>query len=248
MGDDLLDNVTPGGRPAPLGARGDHGAAVVRKEPDLRRVTGSARLLLVVLAGALLLYSAIAVDVVHSGRLAELDVDVATWIAGSMPTWAEWIARPFTWLGGLLGVTAVVTVTAVWLLSRRARLEATLVAVVAVGIQVLVFTGKEGYGRPRPDMGSAIALPSSLSFPSGHAAAGIAVFGLLGILAATRARTGAESIVAVCSGFGLGVLVGASRVVLNVHYVSDVIAGWCLGLAWLVSCLLAARLLARRTR
>jgi undecaprenyl-diphosphatase len=204
--------------------------------------------LLVVLAVALLVYAVVAADVVHSGRLAEVDGEVATWVAGSMPAWADWMARPFTWLGGFVGLTAVVTVAAVWLLYRRARIEAALLVVVAVGIQALVFTGKAGYGRPRPDVGSAIALPSSLSFPSGHAANGIAVLGLLGILAATRARTRAQSIALVCAGFGLGVLIGASRVVLNVHYVTDVVAGAFLGLAWLVTCLLAVRLLERRMR
>jgi undecaprenyl-diphosphatase len=204
--------------------------------------------LLAVLAGALLVYAAIATDVVHSGRLSQLDVDVATWVAESMPGWAEWLARPFTWLGGFVGITAVVIAAAVWLLSRRARIEAALLVVVALGIQLLVFTGKDGYGRPRPDVGSAIALPSSSSFPSGHAAGGIAVFGLLGILAATVAGTRSARIVAVAAGLALGVLIGASRVVLNVHYVSDVLAGWCLGLAWLVTCLVAERLLARRAR
>jgi undecaprenyl-diphosphatase len=204
--------------------------------------------LLAVLAGALLVYAAIATDVVHSGRLSQLDVDVATWVAESMPGWAEWLARPFTWLGGFVGITAVVIAAAVWLLSRRARIEAALLVVVALGIQLLVFTGKDGYGRPRPDVGSAIALPSSSSFPSGHAAGGIAVFGLLGILAATVAGTRSARIVAVAAGLALGVLIGASRVELNVHYVSDVLAGWCLGLAWLVTCLVAERLLARRAR
>ena len=280
MRDDLLDTVTPGARPAPLGARGDQGAredklargdqgargeegargdqgaregeaqgaSRIREAPDLRRIRASTRLLLVVLAGALLVYAGIATDVVHAGGLSELDIDVATWVAGSMPAWAEWIARPFTWLGGYVGMTAVVTAAAVWLLSRRARVEAALLVVVAVGLQVLVFTGKDGYVRPRPDVGSAIALPASSSFPSGHAANGIAVFGLLGILGATCVQTRAERIAAICAGFGLGVLIGASRVVLNVHYVTDVVAGWCLGLAWLIACLLVARRVGGRPR
>ena len=220
--DDSLDTVTPGGQPAPLGARGDAEAGTRadrtagETSPSLARLELSTRLLLLVLGAALLAYAAVAADVVNSGRLSELDVDVATWVARSMPSWAEWLARPFTWIGGAVGCTAVVTGVTIWLLTRRARVEAALLVVVAVGIQILVFSAKEGYARPRPDLGSAVRLPSSFSFPSGHAATGIAVFGLLGLLAATLARTRAERAAAVSAGFVTGALIGASRVVLGV--------------------------------
>lgn len=259
--------MTPGGRPAPLGARGgadergaaandlvvggdahagrDAGGSIDPRAPGLAQLHLPTLPLLVVLAAALLVYAAVAADVVNAGWLSERDVDVATWVARSMPSWAEWLARPFTWLGGALGVTAVVVGVTVWLLTRRARAEAVLLVVVAVGIQLLVFTGKEAYARPRPDVGSAIRLPSSYSFPSGHAATGIAVFGLLGLLAASVARTPGQRVAAVCAGFATGALIGASRVVLGVHYVTDVLAGWCLGLAWLSACLLVALRLRR---
>ena len=255
--DDSPDTVTPGGRPAPLGARGARGAcgdaaSGIRNAdggaaPDLARLDLSARLvlLLLVLCGALLAYAAVAADVVHAGRLTELDVDVATWVARSMPSWAEWLARPFTWLGGAVGVTAVVAAATIWMLVRRARVEAVLLLVVAVGIQILVFSAKQGYARPRPDLRSAVALPSSFSFPSGHAATGIAVFGLLGLLAATLAGTREQRVAAVGAGFALGALIGASRVVLGVHYLTDVLAGAFLGLAWLCVCLLVVSRLRR---
>lgn len=240
--DDSLDTVTPGGQPAPLGARGDAAGgrrgAVGGAAPSVARLDLSTRLLLFVLGAALLVYAAVAADVVNSGRLSEVDLDVATWVAGSMPTWAEWLARPFTWLGGAVGVTAVVAAATIWLLGRRARVEAALLVVDAVGIQILVFSAKHGYARPRPDLGSAIPLPSSYSFPSGHAATGMAVFGLLGLLAATVARTRTQHVAAVVGGFALGASIGASRVVLGVHYVTDVLAGAALGLAWLSACLL----------
>jgi len=213
--------------------------------PSVAKLGFSSGQLLVILGASLAAYALVAADVVNGGRLTELDVDVATWVAGSMPSWAEWLARPFTWLGGVVGVTAVVAATAVWLLTRRARAEAVLLLVVTVGVQVLVFTGKHGYARPRPDLGSAIPLPSSYSFPSGHAATGIAVFGLLGLLASTIACTPTARRSAIATGFTLGALVGASRVILGVHYLTDVLGGAFLGLAWLSACLLVSRRVVR---
>lgn len=257
MRDDSPDTVTPGGHPAPLGPRGEEatpsrtrgdaaapipGRTIV---PEIARVGLSDRLLLVLFGVTLVVYAGVAADVVNDGRLSEFDLDAATWVAGSMPSWAEWLARPFTWLGGVVGVTAAVAAVTVWLLVRRVWGEVALLLAVTIGVQLLVWTGKHGYARPRPDVGSAIPLPSSYSFPSGHAATGIAVFGLLGLFAATIARTRRERIVAICAGFTLGVLIGASRIVLNVHYVTDVLGGWSLGLAWLSLCLLVALRLRR---
>jgi undecaprenyl-diphosphatase len=184
-----------------------------------------------------LLFAALAWDLVHGGPMTELDRDSSSWVAGSMPRWAEWLALPFTWLGGAVGVTAVVVLACLWLVSRGGRGAGVLLLVVTLGIQLLVVTAKNGYERPRPDAGSPIELPQSFSFPSGHAATGIGVFGLLGVLAAVYGQS-ARRRPLVIAGFGLGLVIGASRVVLNVHYVSDVLAGAFLGLAWLVACVL----------
>jgi membrane-associated phospholipid phosphatase len=238
MRDDGADMVTPGGPSAPLGARttGRDAAAADAGPLGRARLVTLVAALLAALAG----YASLAADVVHAGAASEADVDVATWIARSMQGWAEWLARPFTWLGGGFGVTIVVAAVAYQLVRRGRAADAVLLVVVALGGQLLVVTAKAGYERPRPDVGSAIDLPSSFSFPSGHAATGVAVFGLLGLLAATQARTRARRTAAVVGGFAVGVAIGASRVVLNVHYVTDVLAGACLGLAWLMTCLLVA--------
>lgn len=208
-------------------------------------VVGGSVLWLAVLLAALAGYAVLASAVVDGDRVVGVDLDVAVWLADSMPTWAEWLARPVTWLGGVVGMTLVVVAATAWLLRRGEWAPAMLLVIVALGIQVLVSTAKNGYARPRPDVGSAIDLPSSFAFPSGHAATGIAVFGLLGLVVGTRLRTRARRVGAISAGFALGIASGASRVVLDVHYLSDVLAGWCLGLAWLGACLLVLRVFRR---
>ena len=243
MRDEPGGTVTSGGLDAPLGAR-------ARRFPSgaLTAVVPSA-VLLVGLAASLIGYAAIAADVVNGGALSELDAEVAEWVVGSMPTWVEWLARPLTWLGGVVGMTIVVTVVSIALLRVRRRREAIVLVIVTLGSQALVLSAKAGYERERPDVGSPIALPESFSFPSGHATTGVAVFGLLGLYAAALATTRTRRIAAVCAGFVVGALIGVSRVVLNVHFLADVLAGGCLGLAWLCTCLLAdAWLRSRRAR
>ena len=239
MRDGSTDTVTPGGPHAPLGARTPPSGG----EPLTRRARPTA--LLLVLSVTLAGYAALAADVVHGGIVSELDTDVAVWVAGSMPGWAEWLARPFTWLGGVVGATVVVATVSYGLLRRGHGADAVSLVVATLGAQVVVQTAKLGYERPRPAEGSAVDLPSSFSFPSGHAATGMATFGFLGLLAATYAKTPERRARAIAAGFGVGAAIGASRVVLNVHYVSDVLAGALLALAWLAVVLLGVALIRR---
>lgn len=194
--------------------------------------------MLVALAVSLAAYGWLASQVVRGGGLVRVDERVAVWVATHMPAWAEWIARPVTWLGGWVLLTAVCLIGSALLLLHSRRFDAALLVVATAGIQLVVGVTKAAYERPRPDAGSAVPLPSTFSFPSGHAAAGIAVYGLLGLLAARSLRSRRSRVAAVAAGFAVGAAMGASRLVLNVHFVTDVLAGWCLGLAWLAGCLL----------
>jgi len=170
--------------------------------------------------------------------LAAVDRETAEWVAGSMPSWAEWLARPPSWLGGWIGITAIGIALGVVLLRERAWVDLGFLLATFAGSQIVVTLLKAWFDRPRPDLGSVVALPSSASFPSGHATAGVASLGAAAVLVAERlpsrrARAWLWSVVVVA-----GVAVGLSRIALNVHYVTDVLAGWCLGLAWLAACLL----------
>ena len=248
MRDPAPDSVTPGGAPAPLGARGASAGAGGAEAERRPAFVGASRRLAAVLVLALVAYAAIAADVVEGGRLSSRDQGLSEWVAASMPASAEWVARVLSWLGGWVGVTVVAALVFVWLARRGEVALGVLLVAVALGGQLLNSVTKAGYDRPRPTAGSPIDVPSSTSFPSGHAMTGIAVFGLLGLVLARELSSRRARLAAVVAGFAVGALIGASRVVLNVHFLTDVLAGAALGLAWLATCLLAYGLVDARRR
>jgi undecaprenyl-diphosphatase len=179
--------------------------------------------------------------------LAALDEDVARWVASDLPGWLEDLARPFSWLGGWIGLTMLGVAMLVVLVRERAWLDIGFLVAAFLGSQLLVSLLKSAFERPRPDAGAAVPLPESFAFPSGHAAAGAASLGALGVLVAerlpsARARAWLWSIVVFAA-----IAVGLSRIALNVHFVTDVLAGWCFGIAWLAACLLVRDRMRERT-
>jgi undecaprenyl-diphosphatase len=93
---------------------------------------------------------------------------------------------------------------------------------------------KGAVDRPRPD--EALVGYSGSSFPSGHAAHSV-LYVWLAVMVVLRLRPGmARGAAVVAGGIVLTILVGLSRVYLNVHYLSDVSSGWALGAACFSLC------------
>jgi undecaprenyl-diphosphatase len=195
------------------------------------------RLTYALLVGGLLGFALLAFTY-ERGPVESLDTDVAEWMASSLPSAAEWLARPFSWLGGWIGLTALGVALGVVCLRERAWTDLGFLLATFVGSQLVVALLKAWFGRPRPDVGSAVDLPSSAAFPSGHAMAGAAGLGAAAVLIAERLPSGRARAWLWSGVVVAGLAVGLSRIALNVHYVTDVLAGWCLGLAWLAACLL----------
>jgi len=171
--------------------------------------------------------------------LAAIDREVAEWVATNLPSWAEWLARPPSWLGGWIGITAIGIVLGVVLVRERAWVDYWFLLATFAGSAIAVALLKAWFDRPRPELGSAVELPSSASFPSGHATAAVASLGAASVLVTERLDSPRARVWVWGAAIAGGLAVGLSRIVLNVHYVTDVLAGWCLGLAWLAACLLA---------
>jgi undecaprenyl-diphosphatase len=140
--------------------------------------------------------------------------------------------KAVTWLGSS-GVLWTVTGTAAVVLAIRRRWWlAVYLLVVGAGALTLDPVLKSLVGRLRPVVAHPIAYGTGDSFPSGHALGSIVCYGALFLvfLPATRGHWRRLFTVAIIT---LIVAIGASRLLLGVHYLSDVLGAWALGITWL---------------
>jgi undecaprenyl-diphosphatase len=151
-------------------------------------------------------------------------------IAGHAPLVA--VVKAATWLGsdGVLW-TLIGAATTVLAVRRQWRLAAYLL-VTGAGALVLDPVLKSLVGRLRPVVAHPIAHGAGNSFPSGHSLGSIVCYGavLLVFLPAMHGRWRTAFITATVT---LVALIGISRILLGVHYLSDVVGAWAVGIAWL---------------
>ena len=150
--------------------------------------------------------------------------------AGRDPTITE-VARWLTELGGFTVLIAATAAGAGWLLWRRDWRSALLLIAITLSGRLLVALQKDWTARLRPEANEHLVAAQSLAFPSGHAANATLVWLGLALLLPRSDRVRAF---AIWGAVWLALAVGASRVMLGVHWPSDVIAGWSFGLFWLL--------------
>jgi undecaprenyl-diphosphatase len=137
-----------------------------------------------------------------------------------------WLGRP-VFLGLIVGAAALV----LWRHGRR-RLALYLAATV-IGAGLVNSAVKVFVDRPRPQVDHPVATAFGSSFPSGHSMAAVATYGAL-LLVFLPVLRGRFRLAAVAATVLLILVIGSTRLLLGVHFLTDVVAGYVLGLAWLV--------------
>lgn len=162
------------------------------------------------------------------------------------PVAIETAMRDLTALGGFT-VLGLVTLAVVGALAIRGHRRSAAFLIVAIGTgQILSHVVKTFFDRPRPDLvphGTAVL---SSSFPSGHSMMAAVTWLTLAVVLARTEPKRRMKVYWIALAALVTVLVGVSRVYLGVHWPSDVAAGWTLGAAWALLCLVVARWLERR--
>ncbi|MET1112328.1 MAG: phosphatase PAP2 family protein [Allosphingosinicella sp.] len=137
-------------------------------------------------------------------------------------------ARLLTHLGDVTTMLAAALLAAGWLLFRGHRRRAILLLVIIASERLLVEAMKNLFDRARPDpLGHQVAV-HNLAFPSGHSANAMAGWLAIALLATSpRLRRPAIALA-----LALAFVTGLCRLVLQVHWPTDVAGGWAFGAAW----------------
>lgn len=221
------------GRTASPAASGIAPTGVVVRQP-MRRAS--------IVSGVLMVgFALVAADVIFSGRLTVLDREIALSIrdSGTDDSALASVMVGLTDLGSARGMALITLAGILYQLARRRWLLALAWASIP-GLGALLNLGvKTVVQRDRPPLEwrNAAAPELSFSFPSGHAMGAAIGFGVVGYMGwlEFRRRSFRWLAVIVCGLLALGV--GLSRVFLRAHWLSDVLAGFLIGAAWLAFCI-----------
>jgi undecaprenyl-diphosphatase len=188
----------------------------------------------VLVAVNVLLFVVIAEDVLNGGGLVSHDEAVLAWFVDNRTPGLIHLAKVVSTLGSFVSLAIMAALLSLWLWRRRWHLGLAAAPLVSLVLASLASTtAKAIFGRPRPPASVHAEHVSLKAFPSGHATDAAAFFlSAALVLAITVAHRRSTQVALVVTGIVLAALVGLSRLVLAVHWLSDVVAGWSLGSAF----------------
>ena len=194
-----------------------------RREPMALLVSAT-----LLVAGAWL-FLGVVEDVVTKDTLVGVDQSLYASLRGLRTKWSDDLMVTITEFASAPVMIALIAAMALWFaVRRRFRTLGYWIAAVAFA-HVMVVALKYALGRARPETAQGL---DEYSFPSGHAAMSMVVYGFLAFLLGQRKSVSHQTAFALAA-FGIASLVGFSRLYLGVHWLSDVIASFGLGIAWM---------------
>ncbi len=185
-------------------------------------------LLVSVFVTAVLFFTILAV-IVGSGVTNALDSSILLAINSLSSPWLNTFFVAFTELGGVIVVSVVAIILVLLFLTKRNYIRALLIAVGIGGVAAMNLLLKSIFERARPDLWDWIVTETHTSFPSGHATASMALaLCIVYLLWNTKWR---KATIIAASVYLL--LIGFSRLYLGVHFPTDILGGWLLGIGWM---------------
>lgn len=173
-------------------------------------------------------------EVLFGTKVVAIDRRILNLIATMRTPTLDEVMYAASYLGNARTVVILLAAALIMTLLARRWLDTVLLILAPVAAELFMAILKLLVHRPRPPLEDARIVDSGFSFPSGHATLAATFYGVVAFLLIVRARP--EWLKALI-GVGAAIIVfavGVSRVYLGAHYSTDVMAGWALGIFWLV--------------
>jgi membrane-associated phospholipid phosphatase len=182
----------------------------------------------------LVVFALIAEDLLDGGGLISHDEAVTAWFVEHRTDALISAGKVVSAIGSFVSLSILGMLLGIWLWRRGWHVALSVAPMVSLVLASLASTATKAlFHRERPPVVSqATTITLAPAFPSGHATDAAAFFLAASLtLAITIARRRSTRVLLVATGLFLAALVGLSRLVLGVHWLSDVVAGWALGSA-----------------
>jgi membrane-associated phospholipid phosphatase len=184
---------------------------------------------------------------IRSGEPTGFDLTIRAWVRSLETAKISAVMWGASFYGAPRHLLPLGLAAATVFLLRGWRRGAVLVLVTLAGAAVLDTGLKQLFARARPQaFFDYYPTPPSFSFPSGHALFAVCFFGGIAVLLSHRLRGRLAQVLVWAIALVLIILIGVSRVYLGVHYPTDVIGGFAVGIVWVASVALGDRLAERR--
>jgi membrane-associated phospholipid phosphatase len=218
-----------------LKAKYPRGYAFIRNRFDLNEFWGLPLTILLFLVSVnLAMFSELAEEAVNSSEMKNLDMEVSAWFFNQRRSPLSQAAYYFTQLGTTLGIClSTVLLGLILLWKKRAwYLLPLLAAVLGSGLSSRL--SKLHFQRERPLHLAYYDPEATYSFPSGHATSSMALVGILCYFILLEVKNTRARVALCLAGAMYILLMGMSRIYLGVHFFTDVVAGYLLGLLWVL--------------
>jgi membrane-associated phospholipid phosphatase len=200
---------------------------------------------LALIVAAACVFADIAVEVESGAAITLVDVRLAAWFhTHATPALIKFMLV-ITWMHSVPGILSMAALVGVWFWRRDARHWLLALGLTVPGGMLLNVVLKHIFHRARPHFDDPLLTLPTYSFPSGHTASATVLYGLLACYLVSHSRSRVGTVAVVALAIGMVALVALSRMVLGVHYLSDVLAAAAEGCAWVATCVTAVSTLRR---
>ena len=190
-----------------------------------------------VLTGASWLFGGLAEDVVRGDPITLVDVQVAQWFHDHATPLLTRVMLTITHFHDPLPVAGAVVLVAGFLAWQRNWYWLICLSLTVPFGMLLNILMKYSFHRIRPGFENPLLAASNYSFPSGHVAGATLVYGVVAAMLVARIEAWRWRVMIALAAVAMVLLVALTRLYLGVHYLSDVLAAFAEGLAWLTLCL-----------